>query len=1548
MKRIAWITGFAFGCTLAMGQVNNPTVAPCDGLQYVCADSSALSVCVNIIVDPNDPAADSIAYYQVSWGDLSTPTILSGGAAPPPQWHTYDLSTLWGGCQYEVTFVILLETFPTPGGGGSSGEPTNSTFLLTVRFPPSNSIGVAPFPCAGEPTTLQGSSSGQPMGQGPDCPSEGILFETWEYPVGSGNQYPGNIFQPVFGSTGVYQVGYCVGNTCDTICATHAVEIFDPPTGTVTPGPTLSPIGTHHFRLCLEPDSAAIALLDGHLSLNQDSFSWEVTGPAGGWAWYPDPSGPDSGLAVIRFTLPGTYTVSMEVSNECQQTDIVETVIDVVSIPQLTLEPQQDTCGTLAYTPVPWLAEVDYTINGIPWSAFPALLPVAPQPYHIRASWPHVCGLQTLADTFANVAVPPVQIYLPAEAPTRCVGSDPIELVATPGSDWLGDSAWLSTNANGTFFEPGAAGYYEVYATLGSGVCRSYDTLGITVEAPYPLQLDTPAVGCVSVDFTPSPFDPMVRYTLNGIPQDSFPVTLTHDQSPYFLSADYENSCGFEALVRTLHVILPEAVRIFPETDTTLCENPPPLLLQASDSIGTWSGPSLEAVADGVNFLATEPGSYTVLFERGSGQCYSSDTLRITIVPADTVYAGADRYLCGTLESYVLADAQPAGGSFAGHALTGDTVWLGLLELDSSYQYLYTVPGLPSGCREAALHLVRLPPAEADFDLSRDTACQEETVTVVPNGPVPADFILSWGDGGEADSLLSHTYSAPGNYPVRLTAYTLDPVAGTVVCEAEHLDTVVIPAPLPPGSVDFTLHPAEGCAPLTVEFQPTGTAGEGPYRWDFGNGEVFHGHIPPAVTYSADSLYAETTFTVRLSIPNACGEDSASQFLTVDPLPRALFSLSHLQPCSGQAFTAQPASTGEPTIQYFLTETGAQIPVGPGDTVSFQYLTGAVADTVDIRLVAVNACGADTARQAVTIVPADVAALVGLPDTSTLCIGDTAVFLNYGSPLAPFTWVDMQGNSYADDTLLLPLTQPGPYDLTLYTFGCGYDSVRFTFQAHPLPTLAVDHDTAACADRPVLFQVSTEAPSVELRYGDGSGSQQEISVHHYAAPGTYQPTATAQTEKGCETSWTGNITIHPIPWVQATASPLFCAGTEAHFVGTGDLAGGDCNWTFGDGSTGTGCQVSHVYAIPGGFPVILTLTSADGCIGKDTLPVFVHETPLAAIQLDTLDPCFPMRVAFQAELIGATDLAWHFSDGHAANGTGILRQFDGPGDIEVTLVATNGDWCRDTATAGLSLPGPVLFELEQLPGCTVAEGTDLSVLAPPAHLVELEGNGSTATGAIHPGLAPGTYMLRVTDPDGCEQDTQLVVLPVRELQLQVVQDTFDLYLGEQAVLGAVANLPEAEFRWVPADYLDDDRSPYPVTAPPVSVRYLVYATDEAGCIRVDTVWVRVSVDREAGIFIPNAFTPNTDGVNDILYLRSANRSVRRIDSFRVFDKYQEVVFDLSEVPGAAEALPENPYFGWDGTFRGKKAEAGTYRYTASVRFLDDSIRSFAGKVQLIR
>ena len=131
------------------------------------------------------------------------------------------------------------------------------------------------------------------------------------------------------------------------------------------------------------------------------------------------------------------------------------------------------------------------------------------------------------------------------------------------------------------------------------------------------------------------------------------------------------------------------------------------------------------------------------------------------------------------------------------------------------------------------------------------------------------------------------------------------------------------------------------------------------------------------------------------------------------------------------------------------------------------------------------------------------------------------------------------------------------------------------------------------------------------------------------------------------------------------------------------------------------------------------------------------------------------------------------------------------------------------------------------------------------------------------------------------------------------------------------------------------------TIRPLSDETWVYLqiTNPNGCVAVDSLLILVQKDRD--LFIPNAFSPNNDGNNDVLDVYTTE-NVQQIRRFAVFDRWGEKVFDKQAIPQRWRN------FGWDGTFLGQNMPVGVYVYMVEVEFIDGAVEVFSGDVTLFR
>ncbi len=171
--------------------------------------------------------------------------------------------------------------------------------------------------------------------------------------------------------------------------------------------------------------------------------------------------------------------------------------------------------------------------------------------------------------------------------------------------------------------------------------------------------------------------------------------------------------------------------------------------------------------------------------------------------------------------------------------------------------------------------------------------------------------------------------------------------------------------------------------------------------------------------------------------------------------------------------------------------------------------------------------------------------------------------------------------------------------------------------------------------------------------------------------------------------------------------------------------------------------------------------------------------------------------------------------------------------------------------------------------------------------------------------------------------------------LITVDDPISIKAGEDAEIQVgmthqLLAIGGFEYTWSPVESLNCSDCPDPIASPIISTYYIV--TDTLGCASSDTVFIKVFDDFE--IYIPNAFSPNGDGQNDVLYVRG--NGIKEM-YFVVFDRLGEKVFSTG-----------NKDEGWDGLFRGRELNTGVFSYYVRATMTDGSSKSSKGNVTLFK
>jgi gliding motility-associated-like protein len=337
--------------------------------------------------------------------------------------------------------------------------------------------------------------------------------------------------------------------------------------------------------------------------------------------------------------------------------------------------------------------------------------------------------------------------------------------------------------------------------------------------------------------------------------------------------------------------------------------------------------------------------------------------------------------------------------------------------------------------------------------------------------------------------------------------------------------------------------------------------------------------------------------------------------------------------------------------------------------------------------------------------------------------------------------------------------------------------------------------------------------------------------------------------------------------------------------------------------------------------------------------------------------CTPITFTATTANAGAEpSLQWEVSGVKVGNGgpTYSNNLFANGDQVDCILTAQNG------CTAGLANDTSNIITLAIDPRgaatVTIAAEPDTVCKGNPVNFMAKVTNGSAQptfqwlingdsvagddSAAYHTDSLPGGAIVTclITSDDACGlAKSNSIPIVVNTPANIAPNQVFTIQYGKSLTLEPVVSGSVTSWLWVPGTGLSDSTIEDPVADPAATILYTLEVTT-TGC-GADSGTILVDVYTPLGI--PNAFTPNGDGHNDVFYVLGGPIN-SRVEEFAVFNRWGQAVFRAHDV------APGDPANGWNGYLDGKPAPAGTYIYLVVMKYADGSRQSYKGTVILIR
>jgi gliding motility-associated-like protein len=354
--------------------------------------------------------------------------------------------------------------------------------------------------------------------------------------------------------------------------------------------------------------------------------------------------------------------------------------------------------------------------------------------------------------------------------------------------------------------------------------------------------------------------------------------------------------------------------------------------------------------------------------------------------------------------------------------------------------------------------------------------------------------------------------------------------------------------------------------------------------------------------------------------------------------------------------------------------------------------------------------------------------------------------------------------------------------------------------------------------------------------------------------------------------------------------------------------------------------------LPGAYSMTFPGTES-ACDSTATINLVVNDLPMPGI--DIIAACgLPTASVNLTGINASTTINWNDP---ALSGPQVMLT---EGDYILSLATAAG--CTLDTVISVSIPPAVPVELDVInPLCPSGSDGYLRLLPPGTQsLIGINGGQPIVTDSIG-GLSAGTYQVEILDTSGCQQIRTAEIQDPQAFQLLLPRDTIIRLGAEIQIIGRLFGIDPSEviLSWFPLDFLSCDSCLVVSTTPVNSITYELSATDTFGCTRLEDI--RILVDKAPRIYVPNAFSPNGDGVNDLFFPNFATE-VEEVEFMQIYERWGGQVYLRENFP------PNDPAFGWDGTLNGEQLNPNVFVWHLRVRLVDGTVITKKGDLTLLR